>query len=146
MARGIMGLITRKAPDFPDDVEWVNARTPITLRGLRGTIVVLYFSPRRRGLEGMDSAIAAMKKKYGKHPVMAIAVCDSSADAQPVRGPAVIDGRGKLRKLYGINDWAAVVIIGVTGMVDYKVSGEITTEQLDGLVGDSLSKSAMAET
>ncbi len=144
MARGVMGLITRKAPDFPSDVQWVNVGAPITLRRLRGTVVVLYFSPRRRGLNGMAPAITAMRKKYRKHPVVTITICSTGALASSALNPAVVDANGRLRKLYGINDWAGVVIIGATGRVDYKVSGDITTEQLNGLVGDSLSKASEA--
>ena len=34
---------TENAPDFPPGLDWLNADTPISLRDLRGKIVVLDF-------------------------------------------------------------------------------------------------------
>lgn len=31
------------APDFPPDLDWLNTERPITLRGLRGKVVLLDF-------------------------------------------------------------------------------------------------------
>jgi hypothetical protein len=31
------------APDFPDGLEWINARRPLTIADLRGRVVILDF-------------------------------------------------------------------------------------------------------
>jgi hypothetical protein len=41
MAQRYAGTV--RAPDFPPDLDWLNARAPVSLRDLRGKLVLLDF-------------------------------------------------------------------------------------------------------
>jgi thiol-disulfide isomerase/thioredoxin len=155
MPTGIMGLITRKAPQFPEGATWLNVGSPLSLSKLAGSVVVLdFWTYCCINCMHMLPVLAKIEEKYKSLPVAVIGIhsakYENEADPNNIREaisrygighPVMVDGGMKLWRQYGISAWPTIVIISARGDVDYKIGGELTFEQLDGLVADSLAKS-----
>ncbi len=132
--------------------DWLNTDQPLSLKGLRGHIVLLDFwtyccincmhvLPELRYLE----------EKYRGDPFVAIGVHSAKFHNEreiqnvrnavlryDIRHPIALDNDYHIWQSYGIRAWPTLVLIGPTGHILGMVSGEGHLRELDNAIGEAL--------
>ncbi|HVT94675.1 MAG TPA: thioredoxin-like domain-containing protein [Bryobacteraceae bacterium] len=132
------------APEFPDGLSWLNTRSPVKLRELRGKFVLLDFwtfccincmhiIPDLRKLEekydqelvviGVHSAKFRNEKETGQIREAVI--------RYGIRHPVVNDSDFQIWNSYGARAWPTLVLINPAGKIMGTMSGEGIFEPID---------------
>ena len=133
-----------RAPEFPANFTWLNTDKPLSLRGLRGKIVLLDFWTY--GCINCLHIIPDLKKlerKYEKELVVIgvhSAKFKNESESQNIRNammrynlehPVLVDQNMQVWEAYTVNAWPTQVLIDPAGRVVGSVSGEGHYELLD---------------
>jgi len=132
------------APDFPEGLEWLNTERPLTLRGLRGKVVLLdFWTYCCINCLHVIPELARLEEKY---PLDLVVIGVHSAKftneqgggnlrqavlRYGVRHPVVNDPGLTMWREYGVRAWPTLVLIDPAGKVAGVVSGEAVYETLD---------------
>lgn len=136
------------APEFPEGMEWLNTERPLSIRGLRGKVVLLDFwtyccincihiIPDLKRLEakyadelvviGVHSA-----KFYGERETENIR---QAMLRYEIEHPVVNDRDMTVWRMYGARAWPTVMLIDPAGKVVGYMSGEGVYEPMDDAIG-----------
>lgn len=144
-----------KAPEFSSGLHWLNVSKPLSLRDLRGKVVILDFWTY--GCINCMHVIPDLKRleaKYGsKLAVIGVhsPKFENEKNLDTLRSvviryglvhPVVNDTQFTLWRQYGIRAWPTLVVIDPAGGIVGGVSGEGHYDVLDKRIGDLLNRFA----
>lgn len=135
------------APDFPEGMQWLNTDKPISLRDLRGKVVILDFWTYC--CINCIHVIPDLKKLEKKYPNELVVIGVHSAkfngerDTDNIRQavlryeiehPVVNDWQMEIWQQYSVRAWPTLMLIDPAGKVVGYVSGEGIYEPFDKLI------------
>ena len=136
------------AIEFIPSLTWLNVKQPLTMKQLRGKIVLLHFWAY--GCMHSTHALSDISRLEKKYPQSLIVIGVHSAKFQAekktenirkailrygIKHPVVNDPEFFLWRQYDIHTWLTFVIIDPEGCVSETISGEVSFEQLDQMIG-----------
>ncbi len=151
------------APEFPEKMDWLNTAGPITLKDLKGKIVLLDFWTLCciNCIHTLPD-LAKLEKKYANEIVVIgvhSAKFDNEKETQSIRKavlryeiahPVVNDSDHKIWDKYGVSSWPTLMVVDSEGKVVGAVNGEGNFELLDKVIGklieDGKKKKTLNET
>ena len=135
--KGPMTLLQKDAPELKGLTGWVNTKEPVTLKGLRGQIVLLEFATYSCvNCIHILPFIQHMEEKYpGKVQVLTIhsGKYDNERDPEYVKTatlkygiqhPVANDPNGTVWQTYGAKQWPTLVLIDPKGKIVGQVAGD----------------------
>ena len=135
----VHGLI--RAPEFSDDLEWLNISHPLTINGLKGKIILLEFWSYC--CINCHHNIAQLRKLHRKYPDNLVIIGvhsgkfpnEKNADnirqaviRHGIEYPVVNDADFKIWQQYSVKAWPTIVLIDPNGRIVSEISGEILAE------------------
>lgn len=144
---------TVRAPDFPDDAEWLNTDRPLSLRELQGKVVLLDFWTYC--CINCIHILPDLKKLENKYEEELVVIGVHSAKFTTERGkenirqailrynithPVVNDPRLRIWQEYGARAWPTLVLIDPEGYVVKKHAGEGIFKPFDSAIADLISE------
>lgn len=135
------------APEFPEGLEWLNTDRPLSIRQLRGKVVLLDFWTYC--CINCMHIIPDLKKLEHKYPNELVVIGVHSAKFTAERGtdnirqailryeiehPVVNDHEMQIWQEYTARSWPAIFLIDPAGKVVAYMSGEGVYEQMDGII------------
>jgi DNA-binding beta-propeller fold protein YncE len=136
------------ATEFPSNFKWLNTDKPLSLRALRGKIVLLDFWTY--GCINCMHVLPDLKKLERKYPNELVIISVHSAkfenesDSANIRNammryniehPVLVDQNMRVWNSFGVNAWPTFVLIDPAGNVVGKVAGEGQYGVLDTTIG-----------
>lgn len=136
-----------RAPEFPDQVEWLNVDSPVRLGQQRGSVVLLAFGawssvPCQHMLSDLDY----LENRYRDN----LAIIGIHAARFPheksrdhlqkaihrnhIRYPVINDPELQLSHVYGIRKWPSIVVIDTSGLIVGALTGEGKRARLDQII------------
>jgi thiol-disulfide isomerase/thioredoxin len=149
-----------KAPEFPQDFEWINTKEPLSLEKLRGHIVVLDFWTYCC-INCMHTlpVLAELEKKYKDSPVVFIGVhaakffnekekqnIAQAVARYEISHPVIVDQNMTVWSNFGVNGWPTIAIIDPNGTLVYRQSGEGQKEMIEDTIDVLLEKHSNSHT
>jgi thiol-disulfide isomerase/thioredoxin/sugar lactone lactonase YvrE len=132
------------APDFPDGMEWLNTDRPLSLRDLRGKVVLLdFWTYCCINCMHVIPDLKRLEKKYaqelvviGVHSAKFIEERDTDNIRQAIlrygiEHPVVNDHEMVVWRQYGVDGWPTLVLIDPAGTVAASISGEGIYQPMD---------------
>lgn len=139
---------TVNAPDFPSGAEWLNSRHPISLKELRGKVVLLDFwtfccincmhvIPE---LKRLEEKYADELVVIGVHSAKFTTERDTQNICEAIlryelHHPVVNDGRMQMWESYAVHAWPTLVLIDPEGKIVGQYSGEGIYDIFDQAIG-----------
>ncbi|MEP6636870.1 MAG: thioredoxin-like domain-containing protein [Acidobacteriota bacterium] len=135
------------APEFPEGMEWLNTEKPLSIRQLKGKLVLLDFWTFC--CINCMHIIPDLKKLEHKYPNELVVIGVHSAKFPAERGtenirqailryeiehPVVNDHEMEIWQSYTANSWPTLFLIDPAGKVVAHMSGEGVYAQLDGII------------
>ena len=136
------------APEFPAGMQWLNTDHPVTLKELRGKVVLLDFWTY--GCINCIHIMPTLKALEHKYPNELAVIGIHSAkflsekDTDNIRDavlrydlehPVLVDHDFTVWNLYGVNAWPTLFLIDPTGHVVGYQGGEVPFSELDAAIG-----------
>lgn len=142
-----------RAPEFPT-VEWLNTDKPISIKDLKGQVVLLdFWTYCCINCMHIFPDLHYLEKKYHDQPLVVIGVhsgkFSQEKDARNIRQailrhniahPVAVDSEYEIWNAYGVHAWPTLVVIDPEGYVLGGVSGEGHRDTLDKVIADQLKK------
>lgn len=140
------------APDFTGADGWLNTAKPLTIKDLKGQVVVLdFWTYCCINCMHVIPDLKYLEDKYKDQPFVVVGVhsgkFDQEKDAEHIKNavlrhniehPVAVDSDYKIWTAYGVHAWPTVVVIDPEGNVVGGVSGEGHRETLDQVVAKLL--------
>ena len=137
-----------RAPDFTGADGWINTAKPISIKGLKGHVVLLdFWTYCCINCMHVFPDLKYLEDKYRDRPFVVIGVhsgkFDQEKDAQHIRNavlrhniehPVAVDSDYKIWNGYGVRAWPTLVLIDPEGYVLGGLSGEGHRETLDKVI------------
>ena len=141
-----------RAPEFPQGFTWLNTDRPLSLKDLRGRVVVLdFWTYCCINCQHILPDLAYLEEKYADRPVTVIGVHSAKfkneQDPAQIRHailrheithPVVVDEDHRIWQAYGVRGWPTLVMIDPRGYLLGSVSGEGHRDLLDRVIGEVL--------
>lgn len=138
-----------RAPEFPAGFTWLNTDRPLTLKELRGRVVMLdFWTYCCINCQHILPDLAYLEEKYSDQPVTVIGVHSAKfrneQDPAQIRHailrhdiahPVVVDEDHRIWQAYGVRGWPTLVLIDPRGYLLGSVSGEGHRELLHRVIG-----------
>ena len=135
------------APDFPEGMQWLNTEKPISLRDLRGKVVLLdFWTYCCINCMHVIPDLKKLEKKYANELVVIgvhSAKFNGERDIDNIRQavlryeiehPVVNDWEMEVWQQYGVRAWPTLMLIDPAGKVIGYLSGEGVYEPFDKLI------------
>src|SRR6478736_4012717 len=134
-----------RAPDFTGADNWVNTERPISIKDLKGQVVLIdFWTYCCINCMHVFPDLKYLENKYKDKPVVVIGVhsgkFDQEKDAEHIKNavlrhniehPVAVDSEYNIWNAYGVQSWPTLVLIDPEGNVIGGVSGEGNRETLD---------------
>lgn len=138
---------TVSAPEFPEGLEWLNTRQALTLRQLRGKVVLLdFWTYCCINCMHIIPDLKRLEKKYPKELVV-IGVHSAKFTAEretdnirqailryEIEHPVVNDRNFEIWQAFGVRAWPTAVLIDPAGKIVAQHSGEGVFQPFDELI------------
>jgi len=136
------------APEFPEKMDWLNTAGPITLKDLKGKVVILdFWTLCCINCIHILPDLAKLEKKYPNELVVIgvhSAKFENEKDTKSIRKavlryeiahPVVNDADHKIWDAFDASSWPTFVVIDTEGKIVGGISGEGNYDVLDKVVG-----------
>jgi len=135
---------TLRAPELDGGLAWLNTDHPLSIRDLRGAVVVLdFWTYCCINCMHVVPTLRAIEERFAREPVVVIGVHSGkfSAERDPARireaigrygvqHPVVVDARMAIWSRYAIRSWPTLVVIRPDGTIAAVAPGEPDLETL----------------
>lgn len=142
----------QRAPDLPQDVEWLNTSGPLSWQDLRGKFVLLdFWTYCCINCMHIIPELKKLEAKYARELVV-IGIHSAKFDEERntenimqavlrhgIEHPILNDHDMRIWRTFGVNAWPTLVLIDPEGYVVWGQSGETTFEALDSLLRPAIS-------
>jgi DNA-binding beta-propeller fold protein YncE len=142
------------APEFGSVDTWLNTSKPLTIRELRGQVVLLdFWTYCCINCMHVLPDLKYLEDKYRGQPFVVVGVhsgkFNEEKDAANIRQailrhnvghPVAVDRGRAVWDDYGVRAWPTLVLIDPSGTIVWRASGEGRREELDKLIGDLLAE------
>lgn len=142
------------APDFTGADGWINTDKPISIKDLKGHVVLLdFWTYCCINCMHVFPDLKYLEHKYKDQPFVVVGVhsgkFDHEKDARHIRNavlrhniehPVVVDSEYNIWNAYGVRAWPTLVLIDPEGNVLGALSGEGHRETLDEVIGKVLAE------
>ena len=142
------------APDFDGAERWLNTEKPLSIKDLKGQVVLLdFWTYCCINCMHIFPDLKYLEHKYKDQPFVVIGVhsgkFDQEKDAEHIRNavlrhniehPVAVDSEYKIWNAYGVNAWPTQVLIDPDGNIIGGVSGEGHRDVLDKVIERTLVK------
>lgn len=142
------------AHEFPEGLTWLNSISPVSLRDLKGNVVILdFWTYCCINCIHMIPILSHFEKEFENDPVVFIGIHSAKFTNEEipsnvteailrydVRHPVVIDKDMKIWKSYGVSAWPTFIIIDPNGRIAAKIAGEQDAEYLRGIISRLLAE------
>ena len=149
-----------RAPELDGGLAWLNVDHPLSLRDLRGSVVILdFWTYCCVNCMHVLPTLRAIEERHASDPVVVIGVHSGkfSAEHDPerireavgrydVRHPVVVDDNMTLWSRYAIRSWPTLVVVRPDGTIAAVAPGEPELEVLDAFVRRELELARAAGT
>ncbi len=140
---------SHKAQEFPAEFSWLNTTKPLSMKDLKGNVVVLDFWTYCC-INCMHTlpTLAWLEEKYRHEPVVFIGVhsakflneqqvqnVQEAVNRYEIGHPVVVDQDTKIWRSYNVSAWPTIIIIDPKGNVVYQRAGEGQRDELDDIIG-----------
>ena len=138
-----------RAPEFPANFTWLNTDKPLSLRALRGKIVLLdFWTYGCINCMHVLPDLAKLERKYDKDLVVISIHSAKFANEngrQNIRDamlryniahPVLVDENMKVWDAYAINAWPTFVLVDPTGRIEGSITGEGNYNVLDKTIAN----------
>ena len=137
-----------RAPEFPANADWLNTDKPLSIRGLKGKIVLLDFWTY--ACINCMQILPDLKKLERKYPNELVIVgvhsakFDNEGETQNIRNailrykiehPVLNDKTMRVWEEYAVKGWPTLTLIDPNGRIVRQESGEGQYEALDAAIG-----------
>jgi thiol-disulfide isomerase/thioredoxin/sugar lactone lactonase YvrE len=140
------------APELDGGIAWLNTDRPLSLREMRGSVVILdFWTYCCINCMHVLPTLRAIEERHRNEPVVVIGVHSGKFDAEreplriteavqryDVRHPVVVDDDMDIWSRYGVRSWPTLVIIRPDGTIAAIAPGEPELEVLDAFIGKQL--------
>lgn len=137
-----------KAPEFPENFDWINSDTSLSLLKLKGHVIVLdFWTYCCINCMHMLHALSELEKKYHGKPVVFIGVhsgkffteqetknVQQAVERYEITHPVVVDKEMTIWKRYQVRGWPTIIIIDPSGNIVYHESGEGQKDAIDDVI------------
>lgn len=136
-----------RAPELPDDLEWFNTDTPLTLAAQRGKVVLLdFWTYCSINCMHVLPDLRYLQNKYAQHlTVIGVhspkfenerlaAQLQKAINRHHIRHPVANDPTFQMWRAYGIKAWPSTILIDPEGYVIGMLRGEGRRQQLEQLI------------
>jgi len=148
------GTSRLRAPDFADAGAWLNTDRPLSLKALRGQVVLVdFWTYCCINCMHVFPDLKYLEKKYHDQPFVVVGVhsgkFSKEKDAENIRQailrhnlahPVAVDSDYKVWNAYAVRAWPTLVLIDPEGYVVGQVSGEGHRDALDRAIGTLLAE------
>jgi thiol-disulfide isomerase/thioredoxin len=148
-------LPTIHAPELDAGIAWLNTDRPLSIRELRGSVVILdFWTYCCINCIHVVPTLRAIEERYRSEPVVVIGVHSGKFDAErdplrikeavrryDIRHPVVVDDDMEIWSRYGVRSWPTLVIVRPDGTIAAIAPGEPELEMLDGFIAKQLEES-----
>jgi sugar lactone lactonase YvrE len=144
---------TVNAPDFPAGLDWVNTDRPLSLKDLRGKIVLLdFWTFCCINCQHVIPQLRKLERKYarelvviGVHTPKFLAEKDTAAVDQAVRRlsvghPVVNDRDHRVWREYAVSSWPTLMLIDPRGKLIGVHEGEFALDEMDAALARLIEK------
>jgi sugar lactone lactonase YvrE/peroxiredoxin len=142
------------APDFTGADGWINTAKPISIKDLKGQVVVLdFWTYCCINCMHVFPDLKYLEHKYKDQPFVVVGVhsgkFDQEKDAEHIKNavlrhniehPVAVDSDYNIWNAYGVHSWPTIVVIDPEGNVVGGVSGEGHRDALDQVVSKLLAE------
>ncbi len=135
------------APEFPEKMDWINTAGPVTMKDLKGKIVLLdFWTTCCINCIHTLPDLAKLEKKYANEIVVIgvhSAKFDNEKETKSIRKavlryeiahPVVNDGDHKIWDKYNVSSWPTLMVVDSEGKLVGQTSGEGNFELLDKVI------------
>ncbi|MGQ0771255.1 MAG: thioredoxin-like domain-containing protein [Nitrososphaerota archaeon] len=137
-----------RAPEFPQDFDWINTDEPLSISKLKGSVVVVDFWTYCC-INCMHTlpVLAELEEKYRGKPVVFVGVhsgkflseqetknVESAVSRYEIGHPVVVDNKMQIWSSFGVNAWPTILIIDPNGAIVYRQSGEGQREAIEDVI------------
>ena len=143
-----------RAPDFPENLTWLNVDNKLSIKQLKGHIVLLdFWTYCCINCLHIIPDLTWLEHKYRDEPFVVIGVHSGKFDTEKdeaqidlaieryeIGHPVVVDSDYKIWQAYTIRAWPSYVLIGPDGKIISMLSGEGKRESLDKAIETALQK------
>lgn len=138
---------TAVAPEFPANSTWLNTASPLSLRSLRGKVVLLDFWTY--GCINCIHILPDLKKLERKYPNELVVIGVHSAKFQNesdpagirnavlrynIQHPVVVDKNMRIWNSFGAQAWPSFVVLDTAGKPVFNTAGEGQYDALDSVI------------
>ncbi len=144
---------TGLAPEFPTGMQWLNTDRPLTLRGLRGKVVLLDFWTYccincmhiLPDLHRLETKYRGDLVILGIHSGKFTEERDTEGIRQAIlrygiEHPVVNDDQAVLWSMYSAQAWPTIVLIDPDGKIVYQAGGEGVYDRFDPLISGVITR------
>jgi len=136
------------APELSGAVAWLNTDHPITIAELRGRVVILdFWTYGCINCMHVLPVLRHLEETYAGQPLEIIGVHSAKFENEKapdrvraaverygITHPVAVDSEMAIWDHYGVRAWPTLIVIRPDGRVAEAIPGEVTFEQLDGVV------------
>jgi sugar lactone lactonase YvrE len=137
------------APELTGGLGWLNVDKPVSLRELRGNVVILdFWTAGCVNCMHMLAVLDALETRRDGQPVQIIGVHSAKFDSEKdptrvlaaverygIHHPVVVDRDMAIWERYGVQAWPTLVVVRPDGRIAGAIPGEISLDALDAIVG-----------
>lgn len=142
------------APELDGGIAWLNTDRPLSLRELRGSVVILdFWTYCCINCMHVLPTLRAIEERHRHEPVVVIGIHSGKFDAErdplrikeavrryDVRHPVVVDDEMDIWSRYGVRSWPTLVIVRPDGTIAAIAPGEPELEVFDAFIKKQLAE------
>jgi sugar lactone lactonase YvrE/thiol-disulfide isomerase/thioredoxin len=143
---------TLYAPDLPRGFPWINTPRPLTLRELRGRLVLVHFwCSSSVECTQMLPMLRAFEERHRNDPVVVIGVHSARLDGEreiervedavrrhDIRHPVLVDSDLQVWRAYGVEQWPTIAVVRPDSTLATVAPGEPSVEALERFLREEL--------